>query len=48
LKVSREEMITVLLVRHGESLSNLGLATTATATVPISLGGFKQAEEVAQ
>src|SRR2546421_12799651 len=41
-------MTTVLLVRHGESLSNLGLATTATATVPISLEGIKQAEEVAQ
>jgi probable phosphoglycerate mutase len=41
-------MTTVLLVRHGESLSNLGLATTATAAVSISFEGVKQAEEVAQ
>lgn len=41
-------MATVLLVRHGESLSNIGMATKATEHVPLSYKGFKQAEEIAQ
>lgn len=39
-------MSTVLLVRHGESLSNIGMATKATEHVPLSDKGFRQAEEV--
>lgn len=48
MEVVSGDMPTVLLVRHGESLSNVGLPTSSPKLVGLTSKGFKQAEDIAR
>ena len=41
-------MTTVLLIRHGESLSNVGLPSLRPETVELTENGWQQAEDIAR